>query len=194
MNGAMHLDNLDRSGLRNGLLSFSGTGALMAELVDGTDGIAIGVSGLDLGVMVGRGNDRFRGRDSPPCAAGFAAIDCVARKVRIGHGLPAQIDRGLRAGIAGCGDGGQTGGDVGRKNIESIDSNGSGELTGELQRLTFHGDAGDALGAILIDLAEANAFVQSAAGLFAGVDKQALFDRLGRRREWALRGLCELVA
>ena len=137
----------------------------MASLVDGADGIAIGMAGLDLGIMVGRGNYRLRGRDAPPGAVGFAAIDCVAGQIGIGDGLPAQIDRGLRARIAGCGDGGQGSGDCGRKDIQSLDANGRGELTGELQRLFVHGDASDALGAVLIDLSKSNAFVQGTAGL-----------------------------
>src|SRR5271157_4726736 len=189
MNAGCIRGQLGPSGLGHRLLGFDGAGALMAELVDGADGVAVGMAALDLCVVEGRGDNRLRRRNSLPDPAVLAAIDSVTGQVRICDRLPAQVDRWLRAGIAGCGHGGQSGGYGGRKDVQSLDAYGRGELTGELQRLPIQGDAGDVLGAILIDLAEANLLVQSPAGLFTGVHQQALLDRLGRRGEWALRGL-----
>jgi hypothetical protein len=69
--------------------------------------------------------------------------------------------------------------------------NGGGKRAGKLQRFAVDDDAGDALGAILIGLAEADVFVERAtveARLGVGFDKQALLDGLGCGRDAALLG------
>jgi hypothetical protein len=162
----------------------------MAELVDGADGIAIGVSGLDLCVMVGRRNDRL---PRVRCAAMRRRIRCdrrVARKVGVGHGLPAQIDRGLRAGIAGCGDGGQS--QWGRRAEKYPEPRREWERRAHRRAPAFDlpRRCGRRAGRDTHRPGRSECFLSRVGRIvLAGVHKQALLDRLGRRREWALRGL-----
>lgn len=161
----------------------------MAVLGDGDNGVAISMARLDVGVMKGRRNLRLRGRDALPVCVTFAAIDDVAGEVGIDDGLPAEVDCSLGAGSVDGGDSSNAGGDGGWKNVLSLDSNGRGKIAGEFQGVSIDSEADDALGAIIIGLAEANGFVESVAGLRAGVDEQGLLKGLGRRGERALLGL-----
>ena len=93
--------------------------------------------------------------------------------------------------ISRGGYGGQTGGHGGRKDVPRLDAHRSGKLAGQLQRFALHRDAGHALGAVLIDLAKADAAVQGAAASLAcftraGVDQQILLYRLGLGRQQSL--------
>src|ERR1035441_7621316 len=121
------------SGRRHGLLGFGGAGALMPAPINGADGIAVGVAGLDLVVMEGRGDERLRGRDALPnsiCPAGLAAIDLVAGKVGFGDGLPAEVDSRLGSVFAGGGYGGHAGGHGGGEDVHGLAPPRGGEVAG----------------------------------------------------------------
>ena len=163
----------------------------MAELVNGGDGVAVSVAGLDLTVVEGRAEDGLGGGDALERARVFAAIDGIAGESGVGDGLPTEVDCGFSAVGLGGGDGGEAGGDGGRKDVLGVDADGRGEFAGELDGLAVERDAGYALGSVLIGLAEANVFVECAVGEVSacGGDEERLVDGLGGRGEQAFFGL-----
>jgi len=161
---------------------------LMAVLGDGDDGVFVGVAGLDVGIVKGWRDEWLGRRDALPFCVTLTPIDGVSGEFGVGDGLPTEVNCGLGAGLVDGGDGGQAGGYGGGKDVKSFDANGRGEIAGEFLRFSVDSEADDALGTIFIGLAEANGFVEGAAGLRAGVDEQALLERLGGRGERALLG------
>jgi len=135
----------------------------VAELVDGGYGVTVGVTGLHMGVVEGWANDGFRRRDAlPGIGCAFVAIDGVAGQIGFADGQPAEVDGESNGGIGGSGNGSQTGGRGGREGVDGFDANGRRERTGELDDFAVDLDLVDALGAVLVDGAEADGLVEDA--------------------------------
>ena len=97
----------------------------MAGLTDGCNSVLVCVAGLDASVLKGRPDHGLgRGKALPGLVwhAGFASIDDITGKIGIGDGLPTEVDRCLDAGLRRCGNGGETGGYGGRKDVENFDA------------------------------------------------------------------------
>ena len=119
------------------------------------------------------GGKRSGRRDTLPHGLAFgpclAAIDNVAGKVGVGHGLPAQVDCVSSDVFAGGSYSGQAGGHFGRKDVQSLDAHRGGELAGKFLSLAVNRYTGHTLGAVLIGLAEADIFVQSSTAAHASL-------------------------
>jgi len=120
------------------------------------------VARLDASIVKGRADKWLRWGDALPGLirlSGLSSIHNVSGEIGIRDWLPTEVDGCLGAGLRRGGHGGETGGYVGREDVENFDAYRSGEFAKEFQRFAACSDASYTLGAILIDLAEANVFV-----------------------------------
>jgi len=64
----------------------------MPQLVDGGNGVAVGVTGLHIGIVEAGADDGLHGRDALPFRFTLATIDGVPGQIAIGDWLPAQVN------------------------------------------------------------------------------------------------------
>ncbi len=164
-----------------GFFRFCRSRTLVALLVNRRDSVPIGVAGRYVRIVKGRAHNRLCGRDALPLDVAFAAIDDVARQIRLSVRLPVQIDRGARAVFAGRSYRCQPGWNRRREDVFRLDLDRRRERPRQLERLPVGLNLGQALGAIFVTFVGTAMTSSKRAGRRACIHEQRAFKGLRRR-------------
>src|SRR5580658_7051350 len=162
----------------------------MATLVDGGDGVAVSMAGLDLRIVETWSENWLWRGNAPPGTVAFAAINGVTGQVRFADRLPTEIDRRACGRVSRCGHGSQAGRHCGWKDIDGFDADRVRKRSFQLNRFGVDRYPGHALRPVLIGTTKMDGFIQGSVRrvirLGGGLDQQILLDRFRRRSKQAL--------